>query len=110
MIAWKEKSVYFMTSNSTEDASSLVFINLFIFIKLTIKNWIKIDQLGMLLVGVIIVVIIVVIVIVKRGKQSQLSWSLTTYIWRVSEPAKNLTEICLFSDFSFDTITFAPFV
>ena len=32
------------------------------------------------------------------------------YIWRVSEPAKNLTEICLFSDFSFDTITFAPFV
>ena len=32
------------------------------------------------------------------------------YIWRVSEPAKNSTEICPISDFSFDTITFAPFV
>ena len=32
------------------------------------------------------------------------------YIWRVSEPDKNSTEISLFSDFSFDTISFAPFV
>ena len=35
---------------------------------------------------------------------------LQRYIWRVSEPAKNSTEICPISDFSFDTITFASFV
>ena len=32
------------------------------------------------------------------------------YIWNVSEPAKNSTEICPFPGFSFDAITFAPFV
>ena len=35
---------------------------------------------------------------------------LCIYIWRVSEPDKIANEICLHSGFSFDTISFAPFV